>query len=98
MSKFNSDRDEALHALSLDGTAEEIGDVGTWGHHYAGLGRVERSELGDRAGDFPDHAWVIVHEDGQGFVDVALYDSEAGYRADFDRAESQYVAFEDGAA
>lgn len=98
MSKFDSDRDEALYEMTLDGTGEVTGDVSTWGTHFTGLGRVERSELGERAGDFPDHAWVIVGEDNQGFVSVSFYLSESDYERTFANYEKAYAEFEDGAA
>lgn len=98
MSKYASERDEALHELSLDGIGPTTGDVSTWGTHFTGLGRVERSELGERAGDFPEHAWVIVCEDNQGFVSPSLYYSESDYERTFANHEKAYAEFEDGAA
>lgn len=98
MSKFDSPRDEALYEMSLEGTGATTGDVSTWGTHFTGLGRVERSELGDRAGDFPMHAWVILCEDNQGFVSASLYYSESDYRRTFDNYETAFSEFEGGAA
>ncbi|VEH94016.1 Uncharacterised protein (plasmid) [Tsukamurella tyrosinosolvens] len=68
------------------------------GFHFTGLGRIDRSDLGDRAGDFPDHAWVIVCEDSRGFVTTSMYSSAAGYEHAFAAHEKAYAEFEQGAA
>lgn len=93
MGKFNNATDEALHQLTLDGTAETVGEVNDFGRHYSGLGKVQRSELGSAAGDFPDAAFVIVEEDSNGFVEVHRFSSEEQYRAALDSAESAYSSF-----
>ncbi|MFA5712335.1 hypothetical protein [Mycolicibacterium sp.] len=95
MSKFSNPTDEALHRMTLDGTAETVGEVNDFGRHYSGLGSVDRSELGDAAGEFPASSFVIVEEDSSGFVSVHLFADESGYRAAMDRAEADYAAFAD---
>jgi hypothetical protein len=108
MSKFASARDEALYQLTLDGTAETIGDVSTWDSIYLGLGKLTRDELtthhssvlaetGASLSDFADGAFWIVREDDNGFVTIAEYASESEYRAALDDLETQWAAFEDAA-
>lgn len=109
MGKFNSARDEVLYQLTLDGTAETIGDVNAWGQIHLGLGEVTRAELsaeysgllagaGASLGDFPDGQYWIVTEDSNGFVSTASFSSESGYRAELEAAAARWAAFEDGAA
>jgi len=105
MGKFDSPITEVLFQLSLDGTAETVGDVSTWGAVHFGLGRVTRDELaahhgvslkgaGITAEDFPDDKFWIVHEDGQGFVDVSVFDDESTYRATLDHLERRWIEFD----
>ena len=45
MSKFDSPVTELLYLLTLDGTAETVGDCPTFGSIHHGLGQVTRAEL-----------------------------------------------------
>lgn len=93
MGKFNNAADEALYRLTLDGTAETVGEVNSFGRHYSGLGEVKRGELGDAAGDFPESAFVIVEEDSSGFVEVHRFSSESDYRRQMNLIEAAYNTF-----
>ena len=88
MGKFDDPTTEVLYRLSLDGTGETIGNVSTWGEVHVGLGQVTYGELRNNADilaeasgtvveDFPDGAYWIVHEDGQGLRTVAAMASDS---------------------
>jgi hypothetical protein len=46
MVKFSSPRDEVLYRITLDGIAETIGDIQTWGHTYLGIGQTDPRRAG----------------------------------------------------
>lgn len=105
MAKFSSPTAEVLYRLSLDGTAEPVGYVSTWGEIHLGLGEVTRNELiehhhellsdaGITADAFPVSAFWIVHEDGQGFVDVSVFEDETTYRSTLDYFENRWAEFD----
>ncbi len=109
MSKFDTATTEVLYRITLDGTAETIGDVSTWGEIHFGLGRLTREELsstfgdllsdaGVTAEDFPDGSHWIVHEDGYGFVYACSFGDERVYRAALDDYERQWLAFDNAAS
>jgi len=108
MGKFDTAATEVLYRITLDGTAETIGDVSTWGEIHFGLGRVTRDELtthftdllteaGVTAEDFPDGTFWIVNEDGYGFVDASGHADETSYRAALEDHERQWRAFDNAA-
>lgn len=85
MSKFSDDTCEALHEMSLDGCLDgECGDVSTIGEWY-GL-------LVNTGIDGAEHA--ILFENGQGFVDYNVYDSEGAARVKFDGIEREILSEE----
>lgn len=89
--KFDNPTTEALYEMTLDGTAETIGEVNDYGHHHSGLGLVKRSELPDEAAEgFPASAWVIISEDHDGFVEASLLDTEGEYTAEMKRLSDEY--------
>lgn len=105
MAKFDTRVTEVLHGITLDGTAETIGDVQTFGAIHFGLGRVTRDELEttfsrllDEAGihstDVLDGMYWIVHEDDQGFVESSGYATEAEYRSAMNELENRWVEFD----
>lgn len=109
MSKFDTATTEVLYRITLDGTAETIGDVSTWGEIHFGLGRLTREELttqfadyladaGVTAEDFPDGSHWIVHEDGYGFVYACSYGSQNAYRTDMYVLERRWNDFESATA
>lgn len=69
--KFDSEVDEFVHGLTLDGTSETIGDVQNC---HAAETFVEIGE-GDEY-DRVRHAFAIVAEDSRGFVDVDYFDTQ----------------------
>lgn len=108
MSKFDTATTEVLYRITLDGTAETVGDVSTWGEIHFGLGRITRDELtvhfgelladaGVTAEDFPCGTYWIVNEDGYGFVYASGYGDEKAYRAAMDDYERQWLSFDNAA-
>ena len=108
MGKFDTSTTEVLYRITLDGTAETIGDVSTWGEIHFGLGRITRDELtthftdllaeaGVTAEDFPDGTFWIVNEDSYGFVGASSFGDEKSYRAALDDHERLWLAFDNAA-
>ena len=62
----NQDIAERLHDISLDGCCDECGDVCEVGHHYCLL-----IDTG-----IPGAEFVILEEDGQGFVTYETFDTK----------------------
>lgn len=105
MGRFDTATTEVLYRLTLDGTAETIGDVSTWGEIHFGLGRVTCDELntnfsdllaesGVAAEDFPDNTFWIVNDDSYGFVDADGFSDEKSYRAAMDALERRWEEFD----
>ena len=105
MGKFDYPVTEVFYRITLDGTAQTVGDVTTFGSIYHGLGRVTRDELethfadvlqevGIHPTDILDGMYWIVHEDDQGFVESSGYATEAEYRAAMDELENRWAAFD----
>ena len=101
LGKFDSCRDEALYVMSLDGTDETTGDVEYEGYYVLiVLDASATVNLDDDAPDGTPQVTVpagsyIVTENGQGFVSVYTYETEALAREDFKRAEDAYSAWLD---
>ena len=106
--KFDTIIDGYVHGLTLDGCAEQAGDVSYGGHYSAvDLGpealrslHKEASEAGDRLTTEEEQliagsAGAIVREDGQGFVDVTYYDEEEEYRKAWGKVEDACAAYEE---
>lgn len=104
MSKFDSPVTELLYLLTLDGTAETVGDCPTFGSIHHGLGRVTRAELdanfsrqlnetGITSHDILDGLFWIVDEDDQGFVGATPFSTEQEYRAAMDELEDRCAKF-----
>jgi len=79
MGKFSDETCEALYDLSLDGGPDEqCGDVSEIGEWY---GLMVNTGI-----DGAEHA--ILFENGQGFVDYTVYDTEERARGEFSRVEA----------
>jgi hypothetical protein len=87
--------------MSLDGTDETTGDVEYEGYYVLiVLDASATVNLDDDAPDGTPQVTVpagsyIVTENGQGFVSVYTYETEALAREDFKRAEDAYSAWLD---
>lgn len=106
-SKFNSDLDEWVHEVSLDGGAdEEAGDSG-YGPYWAGMMRGGK-EIAD-AIEANDHkltsaqrkkldgtAGVIMTESTDGFLDVAYFSSKTGLDREWAHVEAELTEDEEG--
>ena len=80
--KFSDETCEALYDLSLDGCLDgECGNVadGEW------YGLLLNTEVEDA-----EHA--ILFENGQGFVEYTVYESEEQARKEFERVENEIAA------
>ncbi len=82
--KFGSEDDSLVYQWSLDGTADECGDVSYGdGWHGLVLGTADDcTQFTETNGE--TYAAYIVHEGPQGFVDVDYYVTESEARAAFD--------------
>jgi RNA polymerase subunit RPABC4/transcription elongation factor Spt4 len=88
MSRFATELDEFVYALTLDGTCPWIdngGDVSVDWYGFVEITDEDRRAAEAATGEYLPWPAAIVHENDQGFVDVTFYDTKA--EADTEDAE-----------
>lgn len=103
--KFNTMVDALVHAMTLDGTCDELGDVQDFGWYgkVTGLTVEELEKTAKEQGEEPLTAeektdlaktvGAIVFENNSGFVEVTYYDDAAKLDEAWAKLESEYEEF-----
>ena len=93
--KYSDNVQRYLHELSLDGGADETGDVSTIGWHASlvVLQDDERAQLAEAGHGYENTAAAVVIEDEQGFITVETYGSEQEAQEAFQGYEKDYAKF-----
>lgn len=91
--KFDSNVDERVYEMSLEGWGEELGDAETFGH-YTLLDFGDEPLIVTEPGTKPaKHAAAIVFVNNQGFVQVSYYAMLDDAKADWRNVEQEYEKF-----
>lgn len=95
LGKFSNCLAETLHLLTLYDGADEVTGTVEFRGHYSLLLFPEDEKIGkdnplDHLLDTIPRGFYILHENDQGFVTLATYDTEAEARTVFDAADEAY--------